>query len=207
MDKPATYILDVDGVIFDSNHLKMENIRLAATPFVNSEKELDEFVSYFVSNNGSPREGKIELFFGKGSEKSEALLQSYNSINANNLKSVNFTEGAYEFIEKNFGKVELMALSGGLETEVRALFEEKGISKYFNKILGGPKTKKEHLSLEKPKGACVYFGDSRLDFESAQYIDARFVFIYGYTQFNNWQQYFADKKNVLMIKNLTEFNN
>lgn len=201
---PKTIILDVDGVIFDSNLLKENNIRQAASQLLQGEA-LDDFVHRFTSQNGVTRQTKIAAQFGVDTSDYQLVLDTYEKLNETSLYEVSFTENAKEVIAELSNTCRLIALSGGEEREVRKLFEIKGITAFFDKICGGPKGKKEHLDELKIEGDVWFFGDSKMDFESAKHIGARFIFLFGYTQMKDWKVFFSDKEEVSVSDNLATF--
>jgi phosphoglycolate phosphatase-like HAD superfamily hydrolase len=207
MDKLSfrTLILDVDGVILDSNFLKEENIFKAASDYVNSETA-ENFASYFTSLNGVPREKKIFSFF-KDEILAQNILNKYNSLNVNTLQNVELTSGVIDFFEKVKGKLRIIALSGGDEKEVKYILNHKKILSNFDLVLGGPLTKEENLDNYPVDKPALYIGDSKVDYEVATSIDATFIFMYGYTQFSDWKHFFENKDDVRSIKDFNEISN
>ena len=61
LEKRRIY-LDFDGVISDSNDTKASNISTAYFNVFGEQN--DEFVDFFTSNNGVPRESKLSQYFG-----------------------------------------------------------------------------------------------------------------------------------------------
>ncbi|HCQ16050.1 MAG TPA: hypothetical protein DIU20_07310 [Cryomorphaceae bacterium] len=201
----SSVILDVDGVLFDSNTLKHDNIRKAASEYAEGEK-LEEFLSYFIFHNGLPREIKIEKYFGEGTEISQSLLNRYNELNQQTLMTVDMTPGARNFLMETSAQMPVLALSGGAEHEVKALFEKNNITSFFKGIYGGPVSKKEHIKKIPIQQPCLYVGDSKVDYETAQLVDAHFTFMTRYTQFDGWADFFEDKPEVTIIPDLTYFS-
>ncbi len=197
-------ILDVDGVLLDSNTLKEKNIRKAAKPFAD-RKLLDEFIEYFVSLNGVPREVKIEHFFGPGSEISQMILSEYNQLNEQQLHDVPLTEGVLDFLPIWSGVCPVYALSGGTQREVQDVLESKGLSNHFTEILGGPVTKSRHLKKLSLTGAILYVGDSLHDAEIAEQFGFDFLFMHRYSQFGGWGDYFSLRPHVTVIADLTHW--
>lgn len=195
-------ILDVDGVIFDSNALKKNNIRTVAVEFLKGAR-LTDFINYFIGGNGIPRETKIAAYFGQDSEEYSQVLHAYNALNADTLYSASQTKGAKDFLEKYPG-VAIWAVSGGAENEVKELFRRNQLTEHFKGIHGGPVSKKEHLQIIDPASPILYVGDSKVDHETARYIGADFCFMSGYTQFAGWKNYFNDFPEVRIINDLTE---
>ena len=73
--------------------------------------------------------------------------------------------------------------------------------------MGGPKTKEENLEATKLIGETLFIGDSVKDYEVAINYGFDFIFVYGYTQFVTWQNFFNDKNILLSIKNFDDLVN
>jgi len=198
-----TLILDVDGVILDSNKMKAQNIHFAATPFA-KKVCLDDFVRYFISMNGVPREGKIAKYFGDGTDETKQILAEYTRRNIKSLLKVNLTEGVKEFLNRWKKRCTIYAISGGDEAEVKMVLTHNKIHTFFTEILGGPISKSTHLRRLNIAGKTLFIGDSKHDFLVAKEFGFKFIFMYQYTQFDGWEEYFQNQPDVLLIKNLTE---
>lgn len=198
-------VWDVDGVILDSNRIKEENIRKAAAHFSSGDK-LDAFVDYFISHNGVPREVKIEAHFGEGTENSAQLLELYNSLNSSALMNAPITAGIKACLDAlKTADIPLYAASGGLEPEVKAVLTEKRLAHYFKDIKGGPMDKKSNVESFNLEGPSLLVGDSKHDYEVAKALDMSFIFISGYTQFNDWKSFFEKDTSVQIFKTPAEF--
>ena len=81
--KYNSFIFDFDGVILDSNNIKKIAIGKAVQGVLSSQKAR-EFVDYFVSLNGIPREVKIEKYVPKG--QFLQVLSKYEKILDKKLK-------------------------------------------------------------------------------------------------------------------------
>jgi HAD superfamily hydrolase (TIGR01549 family) len=191
--------LDFDGVIADTNTLKKQNIMAALLNYID-ESDANKFVTYFIANNGIPREKKIFAYF---SDKALALkiLNSYNSLNKNLIDAM-LIEGLVEFLNKN-KHIPIFILSGGDRLEIEDFLLCKSIRKYFTEILCGPKTKEENLELFDLKRPALYIGDSAHDYELAKKFYLEFIFLYGTSQEVEW----SDKKfpDASFFKNFNEF--
>lgn len=198
-------ILDFDGVILDSNMIKENAVRKAASLYLD-EAGCDEFTDYFVGNNGIPREIKIRKFFPEEASFIK-VLDEYNSLLDKLLAEAKYTEGFEGFLNKlaYYGKKPHI-LSGGSREEIAGLLERRGIKDSFKSIMGGPLTKFENLDKAGIKGKVLYIGDSRIDYEVAVKYGFDFIFMYGYTQFSGWREFFSEIKNIKFIKNLNVFN-
>jgi phosphoglycolate phosphatase-like HAD superfamily hydrolase len=196
-------VFDCDGVLFDTNGVKAENIRQAVSERYDA-MTTNRFVDYFVRHNGVPREVKVAAFFPDPSDR-EAILSRYNALNASTLSSVPVDPSARTLLDRlspsGTAAVEPPAyvISGGSEGEVRALLAAAGILGYFREVLGGPTTKHEHLRRLRLGEPVCYFGDSLHDYEVAAELGLDFVFLTRYTQFCEWLAFFADKPEVSVM--------
>ncbi|MFQ3598946.1 MAG: HAD family hydrolase [Chloroherpetonaceae bacterium] len=195
-------ILDCDGVILDSNFLKEKNIFEATRTYTNADTA-QAFSKYFTDNNGLPREYKITTYFGD-KNLSQKILLLYNRLNKASLLNAPFTYGFEQFLDKTNGLFKRYVLSGGDESELKCVLLQKGINHRFEKIMGAPKTKYEHLSELNLKGKTLYIGDSKLDYEVACHFQFDFIFMSGYTQFTEWNRFFSGQSQVKIIKNLSK---
>lgn len=195
-------ILDFDGVVIDSNKIKENAITKVAKKYLDS-KDATDFVNYFISNNGLPRQIKIEKYFDL--EESLLALFDYNEILKTELVFANFTNGFDSFIGhlESFNLVPSI-LSGGDELEIINFLMKKDYLSKFKRIMGGPKTKINNLRSLNLLEKCLFIGDSRIDYEVAEKFNLDFVFMYGYTQFSSWETFFTENKIIRCIKDFSE---
>lgn len=197
-------IFDCDGVLVDTNGLKMANIRSAVAPACTPE-EADAFVDYFVRHNGVPREDKIARFFQ--GEAYQEILNRYNALNRTTVPFVTADAATVAFVERLAARsLPLYVLSGGDEAEVRTLLENAGLAPFFHDILGGPTSKVEHLERLGLSADTCYFGDSRYDYQAASRFGFDFVFLSRYTQFQDWELFFSDKPDVTVTYDFSTLN-
>lgn len=179
-------LLDVDGVVFDSNATKQRNIFEVALPIVGQERA-EALRRDFVARSGLPREGKIAAILGQDSADYFEVLTRYTARNAETLLDVPFTAGAEAVLEALAGRYRLVALSGADEKELHALFAARGIARLFFAIRGGPLTKLRNLRCFEAEDVVVFVGDARVDVETAQAAGLPFCFMSGYTEWSDWQ--------------------
>jgi len=187
-------------VIADTNHIKKEAIAYASCESLTPEKQ-NEFIHYFTRNNGIPREIKINQFFEKKAS-AKKVLQRYNDKLEQVYYTASLTLDIDDFLHVVSGR-KLFILSGGDQKEVSRFARQKGIGPYFEIIMGGPSSKEENIRSSNFKGKSIYIGDSKIDHEIAIRFAFDFIFMYGYTQFSDWKQYFCGYPNVTIIKNFS----
>ena len=185
------YIFDCDGVILDSNELKINAMANSLQRANISQKKVTQCVTYFKNNFGKSRFYHVNYFVEqilmlKGDFKKEIytkILESYSSqCNALYLGAT-LTPGILDLLESLNGDVYIA--SGSAEDELRSVFEQRDLSKYFKGIYGSPEKKSNIVNLilkeyQKPKA--VIFGDAFSDYEASVTNNIDFV---GYLPFSN----------------------
>jgi len=194
-----TFIFDFDGVILDSNNIKKNAIKKAVQGILSSRKA-NEFVNYFVSLNGVPREIKIAKFIPE--DKYQFVLNKYELIINKKLKNAELIPGVFDLIKKlSKMKKTMMVLSGGTRSEVEELLIHNKIAKNFHYIFGGPKSKTENLRNVSLKYPVLYFGDSETDYLVSRDNNFDFIFVYGASNIENWENRAKQWRLVDSIKN------
>ena len=205
LEKYKAIIFDFDGVIVDSNNIKKDAIYKAVDEVIPEKR--DEFVDYFIQNNGLPRETKIFKYFDK-SDGSE-ILDKYNNFLKDMFLNVNLTEGFQKFFSLlKFYKINAYIVSGGEKEEIKNILENKNILNNFVEIKSAPKTKEENIaSLNLKANETLFFGDSLIDYKAAKKYNIDFVFMYKYSQFKNWKEYFKVDRTIIIIKDFNTLIN
>jgi phosphoglycolate phosphatase-like HAD superfamily hydrolase len=195
-------IFDFDGVVVDSNLIKEKCISEASKKFCEKNYHL-QFVEYFVRNNGIPREVKINNYFPKSN--ATQILEKYNRYLSKQLDDVQLTKGLMSLIVfLNSCHKKLYVLSGGEQTEVINILKQKKIENFFCCVMGGPKTKEENLDENHIEGKAIFMGDSLKDYQVAEKYGFDFIFMYGYTQFKDWEQFFRNKNILMSLQDFTD---
>ena len=185
--------------------IKQQNIEEVVSQYLSGSR-LREFLNYFNSNSGIPREVKIKKFI-KSSKTQNLILNEYMSKNLNSLKKSKLTLGLISFLDmiKIDSENKAYVLSGGSTIELNEVFKYKNLCNRFDCIYGGPKTKEENLkeiNITKPS---IFFGDSKKDYEISLQSDLKFVFVSDYSSFKNYKVFFAKKK-IQIINNFSDIN-
>ena len=192
IDKYSLYIFDCDGVIFDSNPLKIRAMENALLDQKFSNNEVRQCLEYFSNNFGKSRFHHIDVF-----------LSHYLSINHLNnkerIKSLLLTsfssacEKLYEAAELTPNFLDVLSglsgakyiASGSAQDEFRRVFEKRGMNRYFEDIFGSPVTKTDNVAkvLEK-EGThnALMIGDSMSDLIAAEENSIDFL---AYVPFSN----------------------
>mgnify|MGYP001303221616 CR=1 FL=1 len=207
-----SFLFDCDGVILDSNHIKTEAFRSALEDY--PKEKVNVFINYHQVNGGVSRYEKIEYFFKTIHPKKNPnkfiseSLDLYSTIVKKELIECELIHGVREFLDLLFDlSAECYVITGGDQEEVEYVFKKRGLSKYFIKILGSPKTKSYNMTyLKKSKNIpsnSVYFGDSKLDFEIAEEFGIDFILVSSKSEWFDGLQFVKDRGSIA-IENFYE---
>lgn len=210
LEKYNTIIFDCDGVILDSNIIKSNAFYTVAKQF--GTKIADQFHLYHVNNGGLSRYIKfkflIENLLNEEFSKTlhEKLLSEYENLILKQLIESELTDGIDLFLTKH-KNVKKIVVSGGDEKELNYVFQKKALTNYFLKIKGSPKSKYENIEDLKSERLLIepilFIGDSKLDYEVAIHYNFDFLFLYGYSEFSDWKEFFTGK-DITLIQSFNE---
>jgi len=188
---PCTSIIfDCDGVIFDSNQLKIEAFR--KTLSVYPADVVEAFILYHIQNAGISRYVKFRAFivdflgitFVK--EEYEELLDNFGRKCRELYLQASLTPGSSSVLKKLSDTVPLYVASGSDELELNDVFKQRQLHNYFVKVLGSPKTKSECvLEALKDIGSSknvVMIGDARSDWLAAQEVGISFIYMSRFSE-------------------------
>lgn len=184
------YIFDCDGVIFDTNQLKIKAMEKAlAKKFFEKEKIVD-CLNYFSNNFGKSRFHHIAYFLDHlldhakedRDDLERLILAEFARFCGELYLTATLTPGVVEFVNDCIGK--RYVASGSEQNELREAFAKRNLDIHFDGIFGSPKSKTtivEQLLLQEAHAAAVMFGDSLSDLEAAQFHQIDFVFYSPYS--------------------------
>ena len=212
--KYHTFVFDCDGVLLDSNRVKTEAFWIVASQF--GQSAADELVAHHLRNGGVSRYRKFEyllthvLHQNASSEMIDQLSREYSDFVEQDLLNCELASGLELLREKTKGSTWLVA-SGGDQAQLRRVFAKRSLEHLFEGgIFGSPTPKNEILLRELQKGAiqkpALYIGDSRFDHIAALQAGLDFVFLYGWSEFADWEAYSTIHK-INCFANLEEFSN
>ena len=169
---PSIIIFDFDGVIVDSNEVRINGfIRLYQNRY---PWAIDEFRRYLRLNSGLSRYKKIEYFY-KNILRIEPELtiltkdaEDYSSIVTSDVIKAPFIDGSIDFIKKNINRFEYAMISSSNQLELIKICMSRDIDKYFTEILGSPIEKNKNIerfirNKNAIKSEIVYVGDTKYD--------------------------------------------
>ena len=184
-------IFDCDGVLLDSNTLKIEAMGEALKKMGVSLKEVDTCKSFFADNFGKSRFYHVDYFVENllkvDTQSIDNFKQELLNTYSQQCKKLYLTANITPFSEKLLAQntaIKYVA-SGSEQNELREIFKIRKLDSYFSGILGSPEKKSVHIAtiLKKhntPKA--VMIGDAISDLEAAKENNIDFIF---YSPFSN----------------------
>lgn len=184
-----TLVFDCDGVILDSNRIKSAAFRTVTAPF--GAEASTRFLDYHHRHGGISRNEKFAHFLDAIVTVAPAdrerllggLLSDYAAICARELLACPLIPGVAALLASIPPRVAAHVVTGGAQSEVRAVFAARGLDRHFTSILGSPTSKRDNMRLLAAAGAlrgrALYFGDAELDMQLAEEFGLEFVFVHG----------------------------
>lgn len=184
------YIFDCDGVILDSNQLKIKAMRNALEAHFSNHALINDCVDYFRNNFGKSRFHHVRHFLDSILDVEEdqrdaleqLILASFSTQCRALYLKAEITPGFMAFIEQCKGK--RYVASGSEQNELRDVFVQRGLDVHFNGVFGSPTPKAELIRciLEQENNInAVMFGDAESDMLSAKQNQIDFVFYAPYS--------------------------
>jgi len=196
MTKKGTVVFDCDGVILNSNQLKSKAFRMA----LDGEPQdlVDIFINYHKKFGGVSRFKKFDHYYtviNKAENPKECAKKAvarYGILVEHMLLECDTIPGVTAYLDHLQKDYDIYVVSGGAQDELRRVFQQRGLTKYFSGIFGSPDNKAEILASLKGLGKlskpCLYFGDAELDKQMADCFGFVFVFVYGQSEWGAAKQ-------------------
>jgi len=206
------YIFDCDGVILDSNQLKIEAMKNTLMAHFSDQNMIEECLEYFRNNFGKSRFHHVAHFLEKifmiatkkQSEIELLILEDFSRQCRTLYISAELTPHFTSFVEQCGGK--RYVASGSEQSELRDVFYQRNLDKHFDGIYGSPTPKTEIIQriIEQEQNTnAVMFGDSESDMLSAQQNAIDFVF---YAPFSNVKGKMLEKCKVYQFLIIDDFS-
>lgn len=212
LSKYATWLLDCDGVLLDSNRVKTDAFREVALEF--GRPAADALVAHHVEHGGVSRYVKFRHFqesiLGQPfDERLQArLLSRFSTETKALLCECPITEGCEELLGALHRQATAIVVSGGDQDDLREVLGRRGLAGHFAAIYGSPRTKLEIVEALRASGESsqpvVFVGDSRADHEAADHAGADFIFVHAYSEFVGWPEYTAQRPSIVVVATLAE---
>lgn len=185
------YIFDCDGVILDSNSLKIQAMEDSLNLLSFTPEQVSRCVDYFAKNFGKSRFHHVAYFLEnfisiKGDDHTKVereILDNYSKKCRNLYMQAELTPGFLDFVASLDGCKYIA--SGSEENELKEVFNKRGLDKLFNGIYGSPLRKDELiLNILSKAGTtnAIMFGDAISDLNAATNNHIDFI---GYLPYSN----------------------
>ena len=217
--KYKSLIFDCDGVILNSNKLKIEAFRIVLKKF--NPIAVEELIIYLKNNFGTSRYVLLDMFLNnivqkyeknhlKEDEDIKKLIQDYS----NECKILLFNSEVAKDLKKLrelTSNIPWFIVSGGDQEELRQVFKYKKLNNYFNGgIYGSPKNKidiiKNHIQNGIIKHPALMIGDSKLDHLAAKHNQIDFIFASEWSCFKDYAAY-CKENSIKRINTISEILN
>lgn len=202
------YIFDCDGVILDSNQLKIDAMERTLCTLAFDKLRINQCINYFRNNFGKSRFHHVEVFLNNyltiEPEDNEEIKLQVLELFSKQCKELyikaDITPGFINFL-KSLDGLKYIA-SGSEQYELRQVFEERGLDRYFVDIFGSPVSKEENIKSilgSVNNSNALMFGDAMSDFEAAQNNGIDFIAYIPFSNVKGTMSKLASKENFLLI--------
>ncbi len=215
MKKYKSIIFDCDGVILNSNKIKTESFRKILREF--DSRAVQEFIDYHKNNGGISRYIKLNYFltnilpkYSKSPANKEdmllSLLHNYGNVCKKSLINSEVAKDL-EKLKSITCNIPWTIVSGGDQKELRDVFKNKNLTKYFKGgIFGSPDKKIDIIQREERNGLinypAIFLGDSKLDYLVAKDLNIDFLFVTQWTDFIEFKSY-CKENSIEMISSVS----
>lgn len=208
-----TIIFDCDGVVLDSNQLKIQAYFDTAIKFGATDKQAKALVDYHVLLGGISRYTKFEYFLLEilGQPVTESAMQQLFDDFGNEverlLSDCEIAPGLHA-LRQVMPNSRWLVVSGGDQIELGKIFMQRGIAQLFDAgIFGSPDNKDEILARELAHGKIIkpalFLGDSKYDHVASTGAGLDFIFLSAWTDFEGWQEYCSSNK-IMVLPSLSD---
>ena len=206
-----TLVFDCDGVVLNSNQLKIQAYYDVAIKFGANEQQAQALVAHHVKLGGISRYPKFEYFLR------EIMQQDVTEAAIHQLLSTFTTEVKHllvgcdiapnlALLRQKTRNAKWMIISGGDQAELREIFNQRDLTDLFDAgIFGSPDNKEQILARELAQGnitkPALFVGDSRYDYQASTSAGLDFVFLSDWTDVDDWRD-FCDTHQIKYLPNI-----
>jgi phosphoglycolate phosphatase len=191
-------VFDCDGVLLDSNNLKMTCMRAALGEFSSQlvEQFLDEFRETFGRSRREHFAALFRDYLGRTDDFDEFYRHYaglYAKLLAERYGGVPLCRNAGSLVRSlHADGVRLYVVTGTRSAEAVRVLAEKGLLPCFRAVLGGEEPKAARLAAvlrqtSAPPGRAILVGDAKQDLAAARQAGVEFLFVERYAFFSRAQ--------------------
>lgn len=203
------YVFDCDGVILNSNQLKIQAMEKALTALSFNTLEINQCTAYFTNNFGKSRFHHVTHFIENiltltNKDKvniEQAILNDFSKQCQSLYLEAEITPGFIDLIQSLPGKK--YVASGSEQKELRQVFESRGLSRYFVEIFGSPTAKStllENILQREGHSKAVMIGDAVSDYEASKSNNIDFLCYIPYSNVTDRMRSLADENSFQIIE-------
>lgn len=182
--RPLGLLLDFDGVVLESVDLKVQAF---LTIYQNEDPaKLDDLLAYQEQHGGITRRTKFRYFeqhlFGRSGVDAavERLSSAFTRLVHEAVLVCPFVPGAQKFLASAHRRSDLHVVSGTPQEELVDIVQRRGLSDYFQSVVGAPTLKTEAFDTILQRGAyspdrALAVGDSTTEYLAAMELEIPFL--------------------------------
>lgn len=208
-----TIVFDCDGVVLNSNKTKVQAYYAVAKKMGGTDAQAQALVDHHIAKGSFPRNGKIEYYLNHivkqtiTPELMQQYMHAFDEYLDTALMECEVAPGLLE-LKSATPQARWMLLSGGDQAELRRVFPRRHLANLFEAgIFGGPDQKEQVLAREKLNEniamPALFVGDSKYDHQAASGAGLDFVFLSGWTEVKDWQEY-CNLHQILVRNNISQ---
>jgi phosphoglycolate phosphatase-like HAD superfamily hydrolase len=205
-------IFDCDGVILDSNNMKISAMERALSATGYPETHISCAISYFKNNFGKNRFHHVNYFVGDllgaalpesvdaGSLKAE-IISAYAEAVEQEYMEVSETDGVRHLLASWFARSDLYIASGSEQEQLQRVMKARNLDGFFIDILGSPTSKVDNVRkiIDKGYKKVLFIGDAVADMQAAFDNGIDFVFYSPYSNVKSEMMELSEKFKFLEI--------
>ena len=208
-------MFDCDGVLLDSNEMKVACFREAVEAAGFTAGDVERFSAFQRANFGTSRFRLFDTLLGWQLERRPPVdRDSLVALYAERLRQLYVAAAATPAMRAVVGELSermpAYVVSGSDEAELREVLATRGDAALFRLILGSPCTKVENLLTifarpelaGIPQGAIIFVGDAEADWEAARETGCGFVYMDRFSTVQTRMRTLAAEEGFPLIQDL-----
>ena len=208
-------IFDCDGVILDSNSMKVNAMERALSASEFEKDRIGLAVEYFRGNFGKSRYHHVDYFVDELSSDvddkqglKEAILSLFAAEVEKGYLQAPEAPGISWLLKVSAETKSLFVASGSEEVQLNRILQQRGFDKYFKQILGSPVKKSENVKEILAAGfkKVLFIGDAVADYEAANENEIDFLFYAPYSNVKERMMELSAQKRFPVIQDFKELS-